>query len=647
MDWEGIARSLNGPEVVKLVLAMILLVAFVFWQRKETEGTMIGYIVVALFLVAREVLCVLFPDPDLYRASDLVLLALLAFVFAQPLGTSLLLYVFTGIPALAGILLCLGSSLGFHPLPSVVYLVAGLGPIGILFFYGAGHPERAGGHAQQLIRTMRYTLATASLAYLLAGAILGPASLWFQTLAVWAFYSAISVIGFAYIDIIRAELVSAVEYYEESVDSLYELFMATGSVIKSGFSLQEVLDGLLAISIERSGADGGMVLLTEEFGEVVAVRAVQGRFPPPFRLPESLPRDEERVVSYMRHARFLIGEGLIGQLAKEGSELFIADADKDPRIPRNGEEEWLRLRSLIVAPLVTRDHVIGLLIVSRVGDEPFSERDFDRVKLLASFGAIAVSDAFTFVEAAERGDIERDAVIAEGIQRTVVPRALPELPGFQVGVFSNPARGVCSDYYDIIRIKARRSLVVFGDVAGKGVAAGLVMVMVRAILNFIVHTTGDASTLLGWVNRGLCGKVDRDHFSTLGLLMVDSATGEIEYANAAQQPLLIYRRESGSIETIDIKGIPIGVEGMTEYSSRSIRLGPDDILLLHSDGVVEAMNGEGGQLGIKNLGSYLLRARDLDAKGIALAIKAEVDGFSGLSRRHDDQTVLVIKATHG
>ena len=86
---------------------------------------------------------------------------------------------------------------------------------------------------------------------------------------------------------------------------------------------------------------------------------------------------------------------------------------------------------------------------------------------------------------------------------------------------------------------------------------------------------------------------------------------------------------------------------MTEYSSRSIRLGPDDILLLHSDGVVEAMNGEGGQLGIKNLGSYLLRARDLDAKGIALAIKAEVDGFSGLSRRHDDQTVLVIKATHG
>ncbi|MEI6386379.1 MAG: GAF domain-containing SpoIIE family protein phosphatase [Spirochaetota bacterium] len=645
MDWEGIARSLNGPEPVKLVLAMILVVAFVFWQRKETEGTMIGYIVVALFLVAREGMYFLFPHPDFYRASDLVLLALLAFVFALPLGRSLLVYACTGISALAGILLWLGSSLGFHLLPSVVYLVAGLGPIGILFFHGTGAAANAGGHALQLIRTMRYSLATASLAYLVAGALLGPGSLWFQTLAVCAFYAALSMIGFAYIDIIRAELVLAVEYYEESVDSLYELFMATGSVIKSGFSLQEVLDGLLEISIDRSSADGGMVLLAEAFEEIVAVRALQGRFAPPFRLPASLPRDEERVAAYMRHARFHLGEGLIGQLAKEGSELFIADADSDPRIPRNGEEEWLRLRSLLVAPLVMKDHVIGLLLLSRGGDEAFSERDFDRIKLLASFGAIAVSDAFTFVEAAERGDIDREAAIAQGIQRTVVPRSLPELPGFQVGVFSNPARGVCSDYYDIIRIKPKRSLVVFGDVAGKGVAAGLVMVMIRGILNLIVHTTGDVSTLLGWVNRGLSGKVDKDHFSTLGLLLVDSATGEMEYASAAGQALLVYRRESGRLETIDSKSIPIGVERMTEYTSQSIRLKPDDILLLHSDGVVEAMDGEGQQLGRENLGNYLLRACDLDAKGIAEALESGIDGFSGRSRRHDDQTVLVIKAT--
>ncbi|HUX42294.1 MAG TPA: SpoIIE family protein phosphatase [Rectinemataceae bacterium] len=644
MDLAGIARAIGGPELVKLSIALILIIAFSFWQRMEAEGVMRRFIIVAALALLRDVLSLIYTNPGIYIAGDLIILGVLAFAFGRPLGNGIVLVAASGGAILAGLLAAVFAVLGGGAWQSSLFLIAGLAPVGILFFYGSGRKDVSAGQGGRLIRAVRLPLALASLLYLVAEAFVAPSGAWFQFAIVSAWYGAIALVGFLFVDILRKDLVNAVGYYEESVDSLYDLFTATGSVIKSGFSLQEVLDGLIGVAVERTGADGGVVLLTEEFEEVVAVRALQGRFPPPYKLPESLPRDEERVTSHLRHARFRMGEGLFGELAREGSSLLVPDALADPRLPSNGDDDWLRLRSLMVAPLQARDQVIGLVAVARIGEDPFSERDFDRLKLLASFGAISVSDAFTFLEAAERGDIDREAAIAEEIQRTVIPRKLPEIPGYNLGVFTSSARGVCSDYYDVINVRGGRSLLVFGDVAGKGVSAGLVMVMVRSILHLIVHSTKDAATLMSWVNRGLSGKIDMDHFSTLSMLFVEAEGGDMEYVNAAHQPLVIYRKASDSLESIDIKSIPIGVERSTEYASRRIKLGPGDILLLYSDGVIEAMNEQGRQFGRKNLGNALLRVRELGAREIAEAIKAELEEFAGATRRHDDQTVLVIKA---
>ena len=646
MDLESVLLTLNGPQVAKFIVAAILLLAFAFWQRKEAEGVMRGYIIVALFALLRDSVFVFFPDPNLYIATDLVLVALLALAFVLPVKGGATLYNAVALSVFSGLLAFGLPLLGIDTPPRFVFLLAGLAPVLVILLYRRGQAVQGEGQAKRLVRLVRYPLAAGSLVYLVAEAVLGPENFWFQAFGVTGYYGIIALVGFIFIDILRAELVSAVEYYEDSVDSLFELFTATGSVIKAGFSLQEVLDGLINVAVEKTRADGGIVLLAEELEEVVAVRAMQGRFPPPFKLPDSLPKDEERVVTHLRHARFRLGEGIFGQVAMEGGALFVPDTDADPTIAKNGDDEWLRLRSLMIAPLVWKDETIGLVAVARIGEEPFSERDFDRLKLLGSFGAISVSDAFTFLEAAERSDIDREAAIAEEIQRTVVPRKLPEVPGLSLAVFMSPAHGVCSDYYDLIRMRGDRALVVFGDVAGKGVSAGLVMVMVRSILHLIVNTTKDAATLLSWVNRGLCGKVDMDHFSTLGLVLIDGGTGELEYANAAHQPLLIYRKETGTVETVDIKSIPIGVERTTEYVSRSLRVKEGDVLLMYSDGVVEAMDEQGRQYGRKNLGAALLRSKDLAAKEIVETIRAEVERHSAKARRHDDQTVLVMKANN-
>ena len=125
---------------------------------------------------------------------------------------------------------------------------------------------------------------------------------------------------------------------------------------------------------------------------------------------------------------------------------------------------------------------------------------------------------------------------------------------------------------------------------------------------------------------------------------MNATSGEVEFANAAQQPLLVFRKDSGAIETIDIKSIPIGVERSTEYGVKRFKLRPGDVLVMYTDGVVEAMNDQGKQYGRKKLGAAVAESSELAARAIADAIRKDVEEFAGRSRQHDDQTVLVMKA---
>ncbi|MBL8967512.1 MAG: SpoIIE family protein phosphatase [Spirochaetaceae bacterium] len=645
MDSVSIAQALSGPLLVKLVLAPVLGAVFLYLRRRETEGLMTGYVFVTLFLAFRDILFAFLPIPDLYRISDLLLFGFLCRVATSSFSRGPGLWAVLAVDFFAALLLGLKALFGFAPgLPSEVLRFVAVVPVVAAAVLPSIRKDETETPSRVLALGFRIPFTVGSIAYLVVGAFLGADSPIFHYAAVPLFYGLILAIGFVFMSILLKELVQAVGYYEESIDSLYELLLSAGTAVKAEFSIQEVLDSMAAVFTEKAGADGGAILLTEEFEEAVSVRAVHGSFPPPFKLPESLPRAEERVVDFVRHARFKLGEGLLGEVAQTGKQLFIADAALDPRVARNGEEPWLRLTSFIAAPLIVRDRIIGALALSKSGGEPFDERDFDRAKLLANFGSIAVANSFSFLEAAERSDIEREAAIAEGVQKTIVPKKLADLGAFSFGVFTTPARGVCSDYYDVIQTRADRAVLAVGDVAGKGVAAGIVMAMIRSILHLITNSAKDTATLLSWVNRGISGKVDLDHFATLSLVAVDATTGEAEFANAAHQPLLIYRKDSDAIETVDIKSIPIGVERATEYSAKRLRIRPGDVLVMYTDGIVEAMNEQGRQFGRKNLGNAILRSRDLPAREIAEAIRDDVAEFSGRSRQHDDQTVLVLKA---
>jgi sigma-B regulation protein RsbU (phosphoserine phosphatase) len=273
----------------------------------------------------------------------------------------------------------------------------------------------------------------------------------------------------------------------------------------------------------------------------------------------------------------------------------------------------------------------------------FTSSDFERARMLADFGSIVIRNLQLAMEAAEKSTIDKETSISEDIQKMFLPKKLPDMEKMSFGAFSSPARGVHSDYYDIIHNKQGSAVLVISDVAGKGIHSSLLMVMIRTLLHLTTITTKNIGTVLTWVNRGITGKIEMDHFATLALAEVDLETGQIQYSSAAHQNALIVRKKTSTSEMLEMESVPIGVDRKTEYTATNLQLEPGDTFVMYTDGILEAMNIQGKQYGKKRLGDVILRNAGQTAKDLAVTVRSDVQDFIGQARQHDDQSILIMR----
>jgi sigma-B regulation protein RsbU (phosphoserine phosphatase) len=293
---------------------------------------------------------------------------------------------------------------------------------------------------------------------------------------------------------------------------------------------------------------------------------------------------------------------------------------------------------------VVRQRVLGVLsVLKRVEGSFLEERDFQHLTTLAEYASITIDNLYTYVEVLEKREFEREVDIAAQIQQKLLPAQLPEMESAAIAVYNKPAKGVSGDYYDVFRLGADKLGMAICDVAGKGIPAALVMVMIRSILHLIISPDRDAAATLGWINRGITGRIDLDHFATVAVLIYDQKRREIEYSNAAHLPLLVYRQKTGSTFKVDTEGLPIGIEKDARYQLKRFPLETGDVILLCTDGIIEAMNPAGQQYGVAGVRRMLEKGAVLPPEELVGAIREDLGRFVGTARQHDDQTLLVMK----
>ena len=242
---------------------------------------------------------------------------------------------------------------------------------------------------------------------------------------------------------------------------------------------------------------------------------------------------------------------------------------------------------------------------------------------------------------------ERDLALTElerarEVQQGLLPRTLPTIPGFQIASHFEPARVVGGDYFDIIKLSDSKLGVCIADVAGKGIAAALLMSNVQATVRAFASDVASPAWVCARVNSVLCNNIARAKFVTFFYGVLDSALHRFEYCSAGHVPPILVRAD-GRSEALECQGAILGVFPDWNYSDSSLELTPGDRLVLFTDGASEACTPEGDEYGEERIAAAAARAVRMSGERILQSLIAEVKAFCRF-QLNDDLTLIVIAA---
>jgi phosphoserine phosphatase RsbU/P len=372
------------------------------------------------------------------------------------------------------------------------------------------------------------------------------------------------------------------------------------------------------------------------------------------RLSEEILLHAVSLLDARRGALYILDEGryrLDRTLGGEAGRSFAADDPALAAFLAGGSAPPADLlpgaRYLLGVPIELEKRPLGMLVVgdkeSRRGVGPFPPGDLRTLGLFANQAAIALENVRLHLRALEQERLEREMHVAAEIQRQILPKGAPPVPGFQLVGWNRPARQVGGDYYDMFPTKEGRMGLLVGDVSGKGIPAALMVSTLHSALRLLVDQTGVGAELLARLNRHIQESSTPNKFITMLLAELDPAAGRIRYVNAGHNPGLLLRSD-GRVDELGASGLPLGLLVGSRYTEREVAVDPGDLLCLYSDGITEAESVTDEEFGTERL-TELLRAHPDEAplEQLLVAIQRAVGDFSQGRPQNDDQTLLLLR----
>ena len=304
----------------------------------------------------------------------------------------------------------------------------------------------------------------------------------------------------------------------------------------------------------------------------------------------------------------------------------------------------------IAVPLVSQGELVGLLNLGpRLSEQDYSTDDRGLLNTLATQSAPAVRvaqlvrDQQTQARANER--IQHELRVAQLIQKTLLPKDLPALPGWQVTAYYQAARQVGGDFYDFIYFDDGRLGLVIGDVTDKGVPAALLMATTRSVLRAIAQRLVAPGQVLERVNEVLYPDIPPKMFVTCLYALLDPDSGQLQFANAGHD-LPYHRHTTGEVTELRATGMPLGLMPGMHYEEKEVWLAPGEIILFHSDGIVEAHNEHREMFGFPRL--MRLVGEHEEDKTLKEFVLDDLAAFTGADwEQEDDITMVTLQRSEG
>jgi serine phosphatase RsbU (regulator of sigma subunit) len=385
--------------------------------------------------------------------------------------------------------------------------------------------------------------------------------------------------------------------------------------------LPKILDTLFTIF---PGADRGCILLKDAATGQMIPRAIKHR----------RPGDDESVK---------LSRTIVNKVIADKAGILSADASSDTRFQASESIANFTIRSMMCVPLLGLDgEPLGIINIDTQNPlKQFSKDDLDLLMAVAGQAALSYENARLVVSYTEKQKQDNEMQIAAGVQRALLPEHLPQVPGYEFSATYESAQAVGGDYYDCLLLPRDRVALAFGDVAGKGVPASLVMSRLSSVVQCTMEFVEDVGEAVARINQHMCANAVEGRFVTFTLTIIDLKTNEMSIVIAGHMSPVI-RRIDGTTEEFPetMIGLPLGVVSEMTYEVSRRTLQPGETILIYTDGVSEAMNPAGDLYGVERLKELVLKSPPQPAK-LGQAVLADVKRHANGRAQNDDITLMV------
>ena len=470
------------------------------------------------------------------------------------------------------------------------------------------------------------------------------------------------LIGFAVLmllmgmSILRARRISARLEKEKSEivgeeERMFHFLHDLGEAIEKDSSPHSVNRMIVDGVVDVVSAQGGAMYLNNETREQLVPKYVSEHCPQligvPLEVTRRAQKDPRVMESHIRLSNQASDEGILGHCLSVGKAVHVTDIKTHESL-RDAFVNYDENVSAMLAPLRHGGKDLGVLAVAKPHTQGiFNDHDFSVFRSVAEQSSFALGNSLVHLEANEKRSLENELRTAREVQRILLPQLNPMIEGYRVAGTNTPARIISGDYYDFIDLGEKRWGLVIADVSGKGVAAGLLMAMCRSVLRCVAMEETSPAKVLALVNRQLFPDIREDMFISMAYLILDGDSGDAVMARAGHDPALWFHKESGEITQIKPSGLAVGIDEGDVFErvtkDFAFRIEPGDCLLLHTDGVKEALDGDEEEFGLERMKETFLQSSAMGAEAVLHQMQRTLKDFTGNAPQMDDITLVALE----
>ena len=378
---------------------------------------------------------------------------------------------------------------------------------------------------------------------------------------------------------------------------------------------------------------------------VKAVKAEQGSIklltPTKERPLQTLIRQRSDDLSGLRDYR--LDAEITGWVLKNKQALKIDDLANDRRFNISVKTKP-DIHSLLCVPIWLQAKLLGILtVVNKRNRQSFTDGDLRLLSIIAVQSGQLIHNAQLQQQALEKEHLQHELELARRIQLNMLPKQNPQMAGLEIASYFSPARTVGGDYYDFIPFSPQQLLVVMADVSGHGPSAALVMTLLKGVIRSIAMDAAISSEMMRKINRIISRIIPTEIFITLQLVFFDLRKMRLFYGNAGHNPLLFYRAKEEFCHPLELHSCALNVLPDFAYPMQDYPIRSDDLIVVYTDGISEAMNPAGEMFGLERLRQFIhSSAKDSPAQMIQRLLD-ELKNFTDQAEQSDDRALVVVK----